>query len=74
MCYGSLKAVDILCNKCMLLNRIFIYKTFAKYVSQENVTESFVKKKKQCYVKREQYMEQWKTSEHIHCWTKMFCF
>ena len=32
-CVGSLTAVDILCNKCMLLNRIFIYKTFAQYIS-----------------------------------------
>jgi hypothetical protein len=31
--YGSLTAVDILCGKCILLNRTFIYKTFAKYVS-----------------------------------------
>ena len=33
LCYGSLRAADIPCDKCILLNRMFTYKTFAKYVS-----------------------------------------
>ena len=33
LCYGSLRTVDIPCDKCILLNRMFTYKTFAKYVS-----------------------------------------
>lgn len=33
LCYGSLTALDILRVKCILLNRMIIYKTFTKYVS-----------------------------------------
>jgi hypothetical protein len=54
LCHGSLTALDILCVKCILLNRMIIYKTFTKYVSQEKYYQMFCKKKIQCYVK-----EQW---------------
>ena len=44
LCYGSLRAVDILCDKFILLNRMFTYKTFAKYVSYKKYYQTFVKK------------------------------
>jgi hypothetical protein len=48
---GSLTAVDILCDKCILLKRMVIYKTFAKYVSKEKYYQKFCKKKSSVMLK-----------------------
>ena len=51
LCYGLLTAVDILGDKYILLNRMFNYKTFVKYVSEEKYYQKFCKKKSSVMLK-----------------------